>query len=201
MLHFLANIGRKNCRKQGLFFLFFFCLFQATPCYALSWKVLETDYLEIYYLNEGDLESLDRNIEYGDVSSGFLGFGSSRKKGGDLKTQLAKKLDSLYTKVQRLLDMRKKISRVKVKVYSNKKSLLDAYFKIYGKRAEIRAWYIFEYNTVYVNAKDINEGMLAHEFGHAVSDNYFGARPPRATAEILARYIDAHIHDGNAKTY
>ncbi|MEA2060887.1 MAG: hypothetical protein U9P10_10355 [Thermodesulfobacteriota bacterium] len=193
--------GKKGYKKQILFFLFLFCLFQAAPCAALPWKILETDYLEIYYLNDEDLDSLDRHIEYGDVSSGFLGFGSSRKKGGDLKTQLAKKLDTLYTKVQRLLDMKKKTPRVRVKVFPNKKQLLNAYYRIYGKRADLRAWYIFEYNTVYLNVKDINEGMLAHELGHAVSDNYFGARPPRATAEILARYIDAHIHDEHVKAY
>ena len=37
-------------------------------------------------------------------------------------------------------------------------------------------------------------GILAHEMAHAVIDHYFGVKPPKATAEILAQYVDAHIH-------
>ncbi|MEH0019750.1 MAG: hypothetical protein V6Z89_08855 [Desulfobacter sp.] len=42
--------------------------------------------------------------------------------------------------------------------------------------------------------------MLAHEIAHAVVDHYLDVRPPRATAEILARYVDAHLNE-EAKVY
>ena len=35
--------------------------------------------------------------------------------------------------------------------------------------------------------------MLAHEMAHAIIDNFMKLRLPRATAEILARYVDAHL--------
>jgi len=42
--------------------------------------------------------------------------------------------------------------------------------------------------------------MLAHEIAHAIIDNYLSVRPPRATAEILARYVGKHLNK-KAKVY
>jgi len=57
----------------------------------------------------------------------------------------------------------------------------------------VRAWYIYERNTIYLNVRDVNEGIVAHEMAHAIIDHYLLVRPPRATAEILARYVDEHL--------
>jgi hypothetical protein len=108
-------------------------------------------------------------------------------------------LNKLVEKVQLILDMQKPIT-IKVQLYANKEALHDAYYKIYRKKRQLRAWYIFEYNTIYLNVEDLSDGMLAHECAHAIVDHFFDARPPRATAEILARYVDAHLFK-TAKTY
>ena len=34
---------------------------------------------------------------------------------------------------------------------------------------------------------------MAHEIAHAIIDHYLLIRPPRATAEILAHYVDEHL--------
>jgi hypothetical protein len=39
--------------------------------------------------------------------------------------------------------------------------------------------------------------MLAHEMAHCVIDHYLLIRPPMATAEILARYVDSHLKNGD----
>jgi hypothetical protein len=39
------------------------------------------------------------------------------------------------------------------------------------------------------------EGILAHEIAHSIIDNYLLILPPKATAEILARYVDEHLFD------
>ena len=59
---------------------------------------------------------------------------------------------------------------------------------------------MYEYNTVYLNVQDVHEGMLAHELAHAIIDNFMAVRPPRATAEILATYVDKHLFE-EVKTY
>ncbi|MCP4021097.1 MAG: hypothetical protein GY729_04590 [Desulfobacteraceae bacterium] len=106
---------------------------------------------------------------------------------------MASKLDELIEKVQLILDMRRPI-KITIKIFPNQSALHNEYYKIYKKRKNLRAWYIFEFNTIYVNAQDIYAGMLAHECAHAIIDHYLEIRPPRATAEILARYVDAHLH-------
>ena len=55
-----------------------------------------------------------------------------------------------------------------------------------------RAWDIHALKTIYVNANDLNEDMLAHEMAHAIVDHYLLFRPPFATGEILAQYADVH---------
>ena len=83
--------------------------------------------------------------------------------------------------------------KVNINIYSNKKGLHRAYFDITRRQCNIRSWYIYERNTIFVNVKDVNEGMLAHEMAHAIIDHYLIVRPPNATAEILARYVDDHL--------
>lgn len=159
---------------------------------SLNWKVLETRYVKLYYLSRADLEMFDKKIDYEDNSQGF-GFFGNKKSGGNLDEELIKKMDSLYERVQAILDMRRSMKKVTVKIYGNKNTLWNSYQEIYKKRRELRAWYIFEYHTIYVNREDLNEGMLAHEIAHSVIDHFLEVRPPSATAEILARYVDMHL--------
>lgn len=163
---------------------------------AGKWKTVKTKYLNIHYQNESDLKKFDTKIKPVDNFGSFSGFSSG---GAGPYAKLAKKVDALFEKVQLILDMRKPF-KVNVRVYPDKKTLLSEYFRIYKKKKDLRAWYIFEYNTIYLNADDLFSGMLAHEIAHAVVDHYMAVRPPRATAEILARYVDAHLNE-KAKTY
>lgn len=171
-------------------------LLWTTPLWAEigNWQVLESRHVKIYYGTPEILKKFDRAIDYDEAGLGF-GFFGKKRSDGDFEEDLKKKIDALYERVQAILDMRKAIKKVKVKIYPSEKALWDAYEAIYNKRSELRAWYIFEYHTIYVNVEDLHEGMLAHEIGHAVIDNYLEIRPPAATAEILARYVDSHLHE------
>ena len=37
------------------------------------------------------------------------------------------------------------------------------------------------------------QGMLAHEMAHSIIDHYLTVRPPKRSAEILARFVDKHL--------
>ena len=82
-----------------------------------------------------------------------------------------------------------------INIYSNKEQLQNVYRREVKTQGEFRAWYTFEQHTIYLQVEDINEGMLAHEMAHAIIDNFLQVRPPSASAEILARYVDAHLND------
>jgi hypothetical protein len=91
--------------------------------------------------------------------------------------------------------MRKVMDKININIYPDQKKLHAAYYDMFQETCQLRAWYLYEKNTIYINAGDMNEGILAHEMAHAIIDHFLSVRPPAATAEILARYVDAHLFD------
>ncbi|MCG8619448.1 MAG: hypothetical protein MI802_24770 [Desulfobacterales bacterium] len=174
-------------------------LLVSQPAAAGKWSTLKTKYLSVHYQDTADLKTFDRKIKPVKHTGGFSSFSAGNSQSSGQFGRLSAKLDTLCEKVQLILDMRKPI-RVNVRIYSDKAALDEAYYKIYKKKKSLRAWYLFRYNTIYLQAGDVFAGMLAHEIAHAVVDHYLDVRPPRATAEILARYVDAHLNE-EAKTY
>jgi len=156
------------------------------------WKCIETKHTIIQYEMINDLKKFDGKIDYstGEFTLESLFSASDFKDPAD---SIKKKVDLLFERVQEILDMRRRTRKVIINLYPNKKRLHNAYFTINGAKCHIRAWYIYELNTIYINKDDVHAGMLAHEMAHSIIDHYFSARPPRATAEILARYVDKHL--------
>ncbi len=159
---------------------------------SVAWLNLETRYTIIHYQSLRGLKKFNNKLDF---SPGNRGFGRlfTRPESNVMMHNLKKKIDALYERVQEILDMRKRMKKVIINIYHNKKQLDDAYYRICRRKCRIRAWYIYEYNTIYVNVDDLHTGMLAHEMAHSIIDNYLTVRPPSPTAEILARYVDSHI--------
>ena len=159
-----------------------------------QWHILETKHAKIRYHSLKDLKDFNEKIDY---SSGLSGMKEllSKKSSDDLTNKIQQKIDAVYERVQEILDMRKLMKKVIVNIYHNKKELHAAYYEIFKKPCRLRAWYIHEWNAIFVRTDDIHEGMLAHEIAHSIIDHYLSVRPPKATAEILARYVDGHLFD------
>lgn len=161
---------------------------------TLAWKNIETKYTVIHYQSFEDLKKFNYKVKYGQeqwsLKRLFSGSGPN-----DLVDGIITKVDVLFERVQEILDMRKKMKKVTINVYRDKEQLHDAYSKIYKGPCRIRAWYRYGNNTVYVHVNDLHEGMLAHELAHSIIDHYLLVRPPAATAEILARYVDSHLKE------
>lgn len=157
----------------------------------IEWEELKTKHTILRYQNTQDLRDFDKKIKYS-VDYEFSLFTRAREPGNS-NERLGMKVDSIYERAQEILDMRKSMKRVKINIYSSKDQLHDAYFRIFRKRGKLRAWYIFEHNTIYLTIEDVFAGMLAHEMAHSIIDHYLTVRPPPASAEILARYVDSHL--------
>jgi len=161
---------------------------------TLAWKNIETKCTVIHYQSFEDLKKFNYKVKYGQeqwsLKRLFSGSGPN-----DLVDGIITKVDVLFERVQEILDMRKKMKKVTINVYRDKEQLHDAYSKIYKGLCRIRAWYRYGNNTVYVHVNDLHEGMLAHELAHSIIDHYLLVRPPAATAEILARYVDSHLKE------
>lgn len=154
---------------------------------------LETRRAVVLYQSVEDLGRFESSVDYGG-GGGFSALFSSGPEGHDLLDAVSKKVDAIYERVQEILDMRGQIDKVTLRLYPNREALARVYRAFTGSpNLRVRAWYIYERNTIYLNAEDVHEGMLAHEIAHAIIDHYLTVRPPRATAEILARYVDEHL--------
>ena len=156
------------------------------------WQTIESRFAVIYYLSEKDLQRFDRKIDYS-PNAGHLKRLRSELAAHTPYAHLLAKVDAIFERVQEILDMRGRPAKVIIRIYGDKKAFDEVCFRITGKKCRIRSWYLFETRTVYANAKDIHEGILAHEMAHHIIDHYMTVRPPRATAEILARYVDKHL--------
>jgi hypothetical protein len=192
---------RKHIEKQLFFFaaMTLFSLALRSEVYAKfslksQWQRIETKHTIIQYQTLEDLKDFDSNIDYSPEGFSFgnlFSAGDSDNPAGSL----TKKLDSLYERVQQILDMRGILKKVRINIYPNRTSLHEAYLSITGQECRVRAWYMFEVNTIYINKDDVDEGIIAHEMAHSIIDHYFSVRPPSATAEILATYVDLHLED------
>jgi hypothetical protein len=164
----------------------------------ISRQSLETRYTIIHYDSLKDIKRFNSKIDYSPDEGGLKGlFSISGSK--DPISSIKKKVDSVFERVQEILDMHRNMEKVVIIIYPNNKRFYEARTQIIGenligKNRRIRSWYIFKQNAIYINAADVHEGILAHELAHAIIDHYLTIRPPRATAEILARYVDKHLY-------
>jgi len=182
--------------KRFLLLLIFFLL---APCQTVlgetsngaSWQCVESRHAIIKYETLKGLERFDDNIYFSPSEWGlkrlFSFLGSK-----DPIESVKEKVDAIFERVQDILNMHRRMNKVVINIYPNKKRFYEVN-RIIGKNRRVRSWYVFERNTIYINAEDVHEGILAHELAHAIIDHYLAVRPPRATAEILARYVDKHL--------
>ena len=191
----------KEYSKKYSFFcilLIVYCLFYSQYVFgeegAVQWQRLETKFTTIQYKSINDIKKFDRSIDFSpeDFSiKGLFVVGDANDPMGSTR----RKIDALFERVQQILDMRKKMKKVTINIYPNEKLFHKEYYTITWTKCQVRSWYLYRTNTIHVNADDIHEGILAHEMAHAIIDNYLDVRPPRATAEILAVYVDQHLFD------
>ena len=117
-------------------------------------------------------------------------------------------VDSLFEKVQALLDMPQPRLKVTIRLLKDREDLCEAYAHCMGsaKGSTLRAkyyrkaplaFYWEKTNTIYLQIEKLSIGILAHEMAHAVIDHYFVVQPPAKIAEMLCQYVDRQISSGS----
>ena len=160
----------------------------------VHWLSIQSKYTVILYQTPEDLVRFDRQLKYEPASRGLKRL-FSHQRSGSITEKVAGKVDALFERVQEILEMRRNMEKPTIFIHPDRDQLHDAYARLFKRPCKIRAWYQYSTNGVYVNVNDLHEGMLAHELAHAIIDHYLLIRPPAATAEILARYVDSHLKD------
>ncbi|MBU0996145.1 MAG: hypothetical protein KJ737_26915 [Proteobacteria bacterium] len=184
-------------KKQRIFLACLFLVIRGalSHCQETDNKLLhhiETKYTILTFTGPDHVKDFSKKIKYG---SNQIPFGKLFRKTdtAHMTEQLKSAIDLLFEKVQQILDMRKKMPKVNIRVCEDNETLQQAFFRYYNTDCTHRAWYIYETNTIYLNLKDVNSHILAHEMAHSIINHYLLIRPPHASAEILARYVDTHL--------
>ncbi len=158
-------------------------------------EILKTKYAVISYNRIEDLAKLDSELDVDFIDRSlqryFSFFGPKIDK--KLIPRIKAKIDAIFLKVQRILGMQVRNIKVKIVLYPDSTAFKRIGFRK-GKKHVI-GLYDPRRNAIYLSLKDVHEGVLAHEMAHAVICNYFPIIPPEQTQEILARYVDVHLHD------
>ncbi|MBU1342684.1 MAG: hypothetical protein KKE44_11000 [Proteobacteria bacterium] len=150
----------------------------------VNWQQIHTENTILYFQNMDDLNRFNTRINYNP---------NNDNSDSRLAVTISKKIDALFRKSQDLLEMKGFTNKINVKIFSNRQQLNHAFYALYKKECNARAWYAHEKLTIYIQLDDLYEGMLAHEFAHAIIDHYMIIPPPGKAAEILARYVDTHL--------
>ena len=184
---------------QSLLGVSFFLLLAIAPAFCpagevpTEWYNFASTHCIVNYQDKKDLDTLDSLIKLDPVmmkSIELMG-GGGMESG---QSQLAKKLDFIFERVQALLDMRVNMGKVSIYVYEDHIQIEYQFKKFRPRASKIpRSWYIFEQRSVYINLEDITTNILAHEISHHVIDNYYLVRPDAASAEILAVFVEKNF--------
>jgi Zn-dependent protease with chaperone function len=184
-------------------FILLTLLIPHSPCYAYDpkeasqdWHKINTAYCDMLIHPDADINRINRkiDIDFYDIS---IDKDDYPYAGTEEERRLASKLDSIFKKAEKILDMYPRKIHVNVKIFKTQSQLDDEYERIFGlpNRESRISFYVHKYTTIYTTEEVIREGVIAHEMGHAISDHYFLIPPPEHIKEVMAQYVEVHLSD------
>ena len=172
-------------------FTLFFLVFLPAEAYGKE-HTYKSKLVTIHYNDEHLLEEFEDKIRPSSfayaMNTIFLG-----ESGTSKDASLGEFVDTLFKRVQQILDMPLPSLRVKIQLLKNQRDVSWTWASITGKPTKAPAFYWKKTNTIYMQPQAFSRGILGHEMGHAVIDHYFVIRPPSKVAEMLCEYVDKEI--------
>ena len=169
--------------KYLVFIMVIFCPVMAAA--QNNEELYHTRYSDITYDRVENFNAFEKKIKGG---SYFF------KAHGPDSSYVSELVDGIVEKVEFYLDMYPKGLKVKIIIHEDSRALEKAYWGL-GIRGNVpAAFYNNRNKTIYVNAQDVNSGIMAHEFAHAVICAYFNHAVPEKTQEILAHFVDEQVN-------
>lgn|GEM_PF-814607 len=154
--------------------------------------VFQSQCCTIHYSQASQLESFTGKIRGGAVSRTLdqLFVGGGRSSG---QSDLGEVVDSLFKRVQLILDMPMPKLRVEIQIHRDEKEVARVFTQITGGSSNAPSFYWKRTNTIHTQPESLTVGMLAHEMGHCIIDHYFAILPPPKIAEMLCQYVDMEV--------
>jgi hypothetical protein len=157
-----------------------------------DWFIIKSGYMTIYCAQDVDLKTVANRLSRRGL---FVSRVYDPNPVSAPAQKIAYLMDRLLKKAKEILDMWPAKMNLKVKIFKDRDALNDEYARIFGQKADYKAFFIYKYNTIYSSEEDISDSVLVHEMGHAIVDHYFSVIPPEKVRELLASYVDLHLED------
>lgn len=156
-----------------------------------EWSVIESGYFTIYYRPDANLKTIAKRLKKRFYVDKLAHSNPSREP----SKRIAGRLDSLFRRAKEILGMYPRQIHASIKIFKNRKELEEEYYRLFNERKSLKSFYVYRYNTIYTDEKDISDSVIAHEMGHLIVDHYFSVRPPEKVRELLSSYVDMHLDE------
>ncbi|MFH1128650.1 MAG: hypothetical protein V1699_04510 [Candidatus Omnitrophota bacterium] len=156
-------------------------------------KKMESKHFTIYYKPQVDLWRLAQELNVS--PSDELLAGKATKEGASSEAGLVDMLDTLFTKVCDILDMRLYSFKGTIKICEDSRQLNSIYHQVFNKAPtqETRSFYAYAVNTIYTSVDNFKLVIVGHEIGHAIISHYFVVQPSVKIQELLAAYVEFQL--------
>ncbi len=153
---------------------------------------IESKFFKVSYKPDVSLEGLvtQLNVSKSDEILANLSVDNS-----STSKQLATMLDVLFNRASDVLDMHIYSFKGEIKVFATRQELTDFYNNLFHTALPCTgyAFYLADYNSIYVSAEYFRREVIGHEIGHAVMSNYFVVQPSVKIQEVLAGYVEYQL--------
>ena len=174
-----------NFSRVTIIFLFILLLTSVSSAYELK-----TEYTTILYEKGDQLSRFNKEIRLGRLS--YL---LRNRKSITIDDEIKNKIDVIVERVETILEMIPNKLNFKLVLLSSENEVQTTFKNKYGRNVDYIAFYSPRDKTVFVSVKDVDLGILAHEFAHVIIDQYYGIPSPEKLHEILAEYVEMHLKD------
>lgn len=181
--------------------IFGILLLSATVAYGFddgfgSSHKVKSKHFVIYHAPQLDTLSLARQLNISSTDKLIAGATGGTGQAFDL----ADAIDVLFIQVCNILDMQLYSYEGKIKICRDYDRLKRIYNNFFGQDlAGMRAFYVYELNTVYISEENFKPEILGHEIAHAVISHYFVVQPSIKIQELLAGYIEYQLRASPSK--
>ncbi|MFH1854691.1 MAG: hypothetical protein ABH815_05205 [Candidatus Omnitrophota bacterium] len=153
---------------------------------------VESEYFTVYYQDQVDPLGVAYKIKV-DSYARLSGDRYKVTTDDNPNDVLSQNVDALFNEVSDILDMHIYSYHGIVKICRDSEALKKAYVGLFDRELKAESFYYHEENTIFVNAADLNPGILAHEISHALINHYFVVVPPVKVQEVLSGYVEYNI--------
>jgi len=99
-------------------------------------------------------------------------------------------LNGVYRKVSDILDIHLDDVKINLWIVPDQQAIGELLRENYGQYVEAPSFYWHERSAIYVSAKDLTLGILAHEIAHVIVSHYFVVPPPGKVQDVLCGYAE-----------